>query len=188
MPISQPRNLAVVGDWLIALPRKPASVLDVGIGTGLMGAVVRQYVDYWCEPSLRARHTVLHGIEGHYPYVGQNHYLVYDRIMVGEALALLRAMAAGSYHVCLAVDILEHFEQGAGIEFLQELRRVGRRSLVLVPYKVLPQGAAHGNELEVHRTGWPLAELAKFGRAWADGTAYALDMQGEDAAAGAAPA
>jgi len=96
MPTSAPHNISRVLDIVLSL--RPRSVLDIGVGTGKYGFLLREYLDMWVygdgstwPPRRVAR---IDGIEGCEKYIGEVQRSVYDHIYVGNALDILPSWAA----------------------------------------------------------------------------------------------
>jgi SAM-dependent methyltransferase len=151
VPGSRFEQIEVIVDLMVRL--EPRSVLDVGIGNGLYGLLVRQYVE-GAGPFAPAR-VRLDGIEIFEDYLTGVQRTVYDDIRVGDALDILPGLAAGSYDLALALDVIEHLPDPRGGELLRHLRRVARHVVVTSPRGEFPQGALFGNVHETHVSRWP---------------------------------
>jgi hypothetical protein len=156
MPSSFPDALSVVAAWVQAL--RPASVLDAGIGFGKYGLLFREYLDVSprserpgadaAPPAVR-----IDGIEAWEPYVGPLQRAIYDRIHVGDALAVLPSL--GRYELVFAADVLEHFTRDEGERFLDAAAaHAAVGVLVVTPALDLEQGEVFGNPFERHRSFW----------------------------------
>jgi hypothetical protein len=154
VPSSFPDALSVVAAWVQALG--PASVLDVGIGFGKYGLLFREYLDVAPrgEAGGRDRAAVrIDGIEAWAPYVGALQRAIYDRVYVGDALALLPSL--GPYDLVFAADVLEHFTREDGVRFLDvAAARATLGVLIVTPALALEQGEVFGNPFERHRSAW----------------------------------
>jgi predicted TPR repeat methyltransferase len=156
MPSSFPDALSVVAAWVQAL--RPASVLDVGIGFGKYGLLFREYLDVAPRSDGLAAGAApaavrIEGIEAWEPYVGPLQRAIYDRIHVGDALALLPSL--GRYDLVFAADVLEHFTRDEGERFLDAAAaHAAVGVLVVTPALDLEQGEVFGNPFERHRSFW----------------------------------
>lgn len=167
MPIGCASLVPWIADELIR--RRPALVLDLGIGMGFYGAVVRQYGDMGVQPW----RTHLIGVEGFAGYRNPC-WDLYDQAYVSE-IGMFLATTLETCDAILLLDVLEHFDRDAGLQVLAAAR--GRltptgRLYVGTPAVWMEQGAAHGNEYERHRSLWTAEELMSLGFTvhW-DGTA-----------------
>lgn len=138
---------------------QPRRVLDVGVGSGRMGLLAREYGNI---PWLRTSDAgiVVDGIEGYEPYLGDIQEALYDEIIVGEANDTLAALAASDrrYDLVIAAEILEHFSRDDGTTFLQRCLGVGDVVLLTTPSWYFGQEIAE-NPLETHRSFWSPADL-----------------------------
>lgn len=146
-------------EWL-----QPERVLDIGIGSGRMGFLAREYGN---RPWLRGDPDdgiVVDGIEGYEPYLGNAQRAIYDELIVGEANEVLARIAESDkrYDLVIAAEILEHFRFEEGAEFLRRCRAVGDVVLVTTPSYYFDQEIPE-NPLEAHRSFWSPAELRRAG-------------------------
>ena len=139
---------------------QPRSVLDLGIGMGFYGAVVRQWLDGGMQPW----RTRLLGVEG-FPAYRSPCWDMYDEVVESSIERFLETNA-DRWDAILLLDVLEHFEHAQGVTIVRELcrrRSPGGRLFVGTPAVWMDQGAAHGNELERHRSLWTSDDLRTLG-------------------------
>lgn len=162
MPTSQWSQIGVIVDAMVRLD--PKSVLDVGVGFGKWGFLAREYLEVFPgrEP-YGTRTRRVEGIEAYPPYLGPVHEQVYDLVHRGEALAVLRTLATGSFDLVLLIDVLEHMPRDVGLAVLGEIVRVGRVGLVSVPRDFKERDEAFGNRYEQHVAGWSPGALRAAG-------------------------
>lgn len=161
MPIGCYSLIPYVADALVK--RQPNTVLDLGMGMGFYGAVVRQWLDYGVQP----RRTVLDGVEGFEGYSNPC-WDLYDAIHVCTIHEFLATYPLWKWDAILLLDVLEHFDRDVGSALLMELRAKlhhGGILMVGTPAVYMEQGAAHGNELERHRSLWTAEDLSAAGLA-----------------------
>lgn len=132
--------------------RRPRSVLDAGIGFGLWGVLLRQYLDVWA-----AR---IDGIELDPARVQAHARHVYSRVYVGDIRTLVPRLAARTaYDVILFGDVLEHLPKEDGLSLLA---KAVLQAAVLVVVRV-PLGDGwrkKGREPpDHHRSQWSLEDL-----------------------------
>jgi hypothetical protein len=163
VPSSFPDALSVVASWVQAL--RPASVLDVGIGFGKYGVLFREYLDVSPRgeqgQSYEARSAGIRidGVEAHEPYIGALQRAIYDRIYVGDALAVLPTL--GRYDLVFAADVLEHFTRADGERFLAlSAAHATLGVLIVTPALDLEQDDVFGNPFERHRSFWTPDDFA----------------------------
>jgi SAM-dependent methyltransferase len=155
------RHVRLITDTALALA--PRSVVDLGMGTGKYGFLLREQHDLakadlgWGES--RDWRLRLVGVEAFEQYVTDFQRLIYDEVIVSDARTYL-ARANGSqpehFDVALALDVLEHFTPEDGEAFLAAALQRARHVVVLTPRDYYPQEAhENGNELERHLSWWP---------------------------------
>lgn len=113
--------------------RRPAAVLDAGIGFGLWGVLLRQYLDVWAGRIQPAQWTTrIDGIELD-PRRVQPHALhVYDEIVIGDIRELVpRCAAERRYDVILFGDVVEHLPKQDGRALLDAAVRFAADLVVL---------------------------------------------------------
>lgn len=171
MPFSQSSQISTIVGCAERL--RPASVLDVGVGMGQYGFLLRtnlENIGLFQVNGREARQTPrelwtvrIDGIEGYAGYLTPVHQWAYNDVRIGDALAVLPTIADDQYDLVMAIDILEHFDQAEGIVFLQHCRRIARRmALVSTPKEFIEQHV-EANPLEDHRSVWTQADLAAQG-------------------------
>lgn len=164
MPSSFPDALSVVAAWVQAL--RPATVLDVGIGFGKYGLLFREYLDVSPRSERGERYDAgsatvrIDGVEAYEPYVGPLQRAIYDRIHIGDALAVLPSL--GRYDLVFAADVLEHFTRADGERLLDvAAAHAALGVLIVTPALDLPQGEVFGNPFECHRSAWTPGDFAR---------------------------
>jgi 2-polyprenyl-3-methyl-5-hydroxy-6-metoxy-1,4-benzoquinol methylase len=171
MPFSQTSQLSAIVGLIEQL--NPSSLLDVGAGMGQYGFLARiklEHVNLFCVNGKDARQRPkeewrvrIDGIEGYAGYLTPVHGYAYSHMMIGEAGELLRGMAAGSYELVLAIDILEHYHRPEGLAFLDELKRVASRAVLVSTPKEFCVQEVEANPYEDHRSHWSYEDLARRG-------------------------
>lgn len=144
---------------------RPKSVLDLGVGFGFYGVSVRNFLDYGVKPFK----TWLAGIEGFESYRNPC-WDVYDKIEIGriqdiDFLSLLPP-SKEKWACIMMSDVLEHFEKEEGIAQIDRAKSALARGGILIistPGRFGPQGAAHGNVLERHRSLFISKDLEPLG-------------------------
>ena len=139
-------------------------LLDVGVGGGRMGFLAREYGHLpWMERA-HGDGLVVHGIEGHEPYIGAVQRAVYDELLIGDALELLPRLAEEGrrYDLVIAADIVEHFPDTDGKRFIDRCLDLGRILVIATPSSVFEQELEE-NPLETHRSFWSEEALREAG-------------------------
>lgn len=139
---------------------QPRSVLDLGVGMGFYGAVVRQ----WLDLGVRLWRTKLFGVEGFREYRNPC-WDLYDDIAVTSIEAYLYGDTE-KWDAILLLDVLEHFPHDVGVEILRAAcERLSPKGQLLVgtPAIWMEQDAVYGNEFERHRSLWTVQMLRQIG-------------------------
>lgn len=168
MPVSDHLQISQILDETVRL--KPRSILDVGCGIGIYGALCRVYLE---GDNLYDRENLTFNkkenwkikidcIEGFEKYITDLHRAVYNEIFIDDARKVLNNLNNKAYELVLAIDILEHFQKEDGIAFIKELKRVGKNVIIATPAEPQKQIVPE-NPLEDHRSCWSKEELQSFG-------------------------
>ena len=138
---------------------QPKSVLDVGVGYGKWGVLLREVLEiYEKRYSPTEWTTRIDGIEAHEPYRNVLWGATYNQVCIGDAFQLLDT--AGHYDLVLCGDVIEHFEKPQGLLLLQKMLAKGTVVVVTSPRIFIPQGAEYENSFEIHRSLWSEADFA----------------------------
>lgn len=132
--------------------RRPAKVLDLGIGFGFYGAAVRQWLDFGILPGAG---TELVGVEAWAEYRSPL-WELYDRIYCQPIPDFLDANTE-VFDAILLLDVIEHFPKAEGDRLIPALksRTAPNGQLVIgTPAIFHPQGDYMGNPFERHHSLW----------------------------------
>lgn len=158
MPIGSYSAIPVVATEMIY--RQPKTILDLGLGFGMLGVAARQWIDLGVMPWK----TFLAGVEI-WPEYRNPLWEVYDVIYVRSIQEHLQ-LDQQRYDMVLLGDVIEHFEECEANELLHRLDRLvspGGCSIVITPAVEMEQGPAHGNPYETHRSVWTSEKLRGHG-------------------------
>ena len=141
----------------IAVAVQPQSVLDIGVGFGKYGFLMREYLDLAianeCKEGEFTRTKRIDGIEAFPDYIGNLQRSIYDNIFLGDASKIAEELDH-TYDLILLIDVFEHFEHEQGLKLLEVLRKKSRNILISTPQHVQEQGAEYGNAFETHQFEW----------------------------------
>lgn len=156
--------------WYHTIPRimsrvlieQPASVLDIGIGFGKYGLLLREALDIAHNRYTKDSWTaVINGIEAFGGYHNPVHDFIYNHVdyrPVEEALSDLI-----SYDVILLIDIIEHIDKERGIKMIKELLLHTNKALIIsTPVVPAYQQDYNGNTYERHISRWAITDFAPF--------------------------
>ena len=148
MPMSDYQHIPTVLHYAVALG--PRRVLDVGVGMGTYGFLLREFIDVAKERVQRSEwQTCIEGIEIFEAYRNPIWAYAYDRVHIGDVREILPTLP--SYDLVLLNDVLEHFERNEARELTRESLRHGTAVVATTPNREYPQGTWAGNEAETHR-------------------------------------
>lgn len=141
---------------------KLKSVLDVGVGFGKNGYLLREYFDVREYKKFKPRSWKLKitGVEIFPAYLSELQRKVYTKIIIGDIFKILPKL--GKFEVTLLTDIIEHFPKDKGLELLDKLFQHTKSVIITTPLGFLPQAAIDSNPHEEHKSGWILNDFKKF--------------------------
>jgi len=141
---------------------RPWSVLDVGVGFGKYGVLLREALDIPYERYNKSQWIArIDGIEAFCGYRNPLHDYVYDTVFYKPVSECLDSL--GAYDVVLMIDILEHFTKEQGMELLERLLMHTRKALIIsTPINPAPQEEYIGNSYEAHLSRWTPVDFARF--------------------------
>jgi hypothetical protein len=117
----------------LIVARRPSAVLDAGIGFGLWGHLLRQYLDVWSGRIQRPQWTTrIDGIEIDPSRVQPHSQHLYSHIYSGDIRdEVPRRAGQTPYDIILFGDVIEHVPKGDGIELLRTASLLARDLVVL---------------------------------------------------------
>ena len=139
---------------LDAIPPSTRTLLDVGCGRGIIGALCRIYRT--CER--------LVGVDGHSPSLDHcRRHSLYDELMERDLTDDLLPFADEEFDVVSCVEVVEHLSRAAGEALLSELERIGKLVVVSTPNGFLDQGELDDNPYQRHLSGWTARDFRRRG-------------------------
>lgn len=130
---------------LDSIPIDCKSLLDVGCGRGIIGALCRIY---------RSLDRVV-GLDGFEPYLEFNQRAgFYDHTMLRDLNDTPLPFGTQEFEVVTCIEVIEHLERSAGQKLLNELERIGSRVIITTPNIRFEQNEYDGNTLQRHLSGW----------------------------------
>lgn len=138
---SYPGNRALIFDIIKGL--KPKSILDMGVGTGFYGQIIRKGL-----PDVK-----LDGVEI-FPSYRNELWENYNNITIDD----IRTVPLGEYDLYLMVDIIEHMTKDDGLKLLRKMKGP---VLISTP-RDYDQDEVHGNVYQKHLYKWKIEDFAEF--------------------------
>jgi len=134
----------------------PARVLDVGVGFGRWGMVVREFCDVWFGRVLQPEWQVrVEGVEGFPDNIRDYHAAFYNHIHRADAREVLPEQFQQPWDVVIFGDVLEHFQKPEARQFLQSALAASDYVLVNIPLGgEWPQSDMYHNPYERHLSEW----------------------------------
>lgn len=149
MPQSNSDHMSTVLHYVQAL--NPGCVLDVGIGNGSYGFLIRQYLDIAAErirpEQWQARIDGMDMFEGYHNPIWN---YAYNHVYIGDMRQLIDEV--GSYDLILFNDVLEHVERDEAQVLIIKALQKSKAIIATTPNWQMPQGSWGGNEAETHRS------------------------------------
>jgi len=140
------------------LKRKPQSVLDIGIGNGMYGALIYNYAT-----TLMPWIPVIKGIEA-WPEYRNPMWELYHEVIIKDVN--LVEFAPGTFDVIIMADVIEHMDEAVGQALIAKIKTWLSPSgilLVSTPGIFIKQGPYKGNKYEVHKSLWNNGQAEKAG-------------------------
>jgi len=120
---------------------QPRRVLDIGVGFGKWGLLVREALDFMPGRIDKQDWQVeIDGIDA-FPYDSPLHAWVYDSVRTANVVDVAEELTG--YDLVVLGDVIEHLEKAEGLSLLRKLLASNRNALVSTP--------AHFFEQEVER-------------------------------------
>jgi len=159
MPTSHWRQLNEVMDFVMSI--KPESVLDVGVGFGKYGVLIREYLELWDGRGIYDQWKVrLDGVEIFKSYHNPIYDYIYSHTYFGDALDVIPNLQ--TYDLVLLIDVLEHFTKSDGCTLLDLCFAHGKKVIISTPLYDSRQKSAFGNPHEEHKTYWSKSDLLTY--------------------------
>lgn len=137
-------------DFLELIPRNVKSVVDLGCGRGIVGALLKIYR----EPT----RTV--GVDLFDPYLDfckRNGF--YTEVVRHDLRITPLPFCENEFDLAVSLEVLEHLPMESGKKLLEELERISKRVILSTPQKFFPQPTYDGNVYQQHLSKWTFRDL-----------------------------
>lgn len=140
--------------FLHFVPLNVRSVLDIGCGRGIVGALIRIYRD----PER------IVGVDAFEPYIsfcrrtGQ-----YSHLLNLDVRTASLPFNKDEFDLATALEVIEHMPRADGAHLLDELERVGKLVVVSTPNRYYQQSSYDGNPFQHHLTRWTVSDFVRRG-------------------------
>lgn len=159
MPTSNPKTISPILNYVSK--NVPDSILDIGIGFGKWGALLREYTDILHQRFYKNEWEVLiHGIEIHEKYRNPN-WQHYNQIFIDDACEVLPHVDP-FYELVIFTDVIEHIEKEKALILLKEIFK--KTKTLIVSYCNDEQHGIRDNIHEDHISKWLVSDFMEFGK------------------------
>lgn len=140
---------------LNVIPYDIESLLDLGCGRGIVGALCRIY----------RNPNRLVGMDIFEPYLDFcNKYMLYDKLMKYNLNCLPLPFDNKEFDVVTAIEIIEHLPKGKGEFLLSEMERICRKRIIVsTPNSFFKHAIFDGNVFQLHCSTWNWKDFLKRG-------------------------
>jgi SAM-dependent methyltransferase len=142
----------------------PKSVLDVGVGFGKTGYLIREYLEAWDDRVVPSSWKIqLDGIEI-FPDYHQDSFqhILYNNIWYGDACDY--DYRQQQYDMVVCFDMLEHLPKDKALVLMDKFLDTGKHVLLSIPIGKGWLRAPYGqNPYEAHLAEWEKAEIEAAG-------------------------
>lgn len=143
MPVSDVHGIPAILNEVALL--NPKTVLELGIGFGKWGVLLREILDArYGRCSADRWRTRIDGFEIFSEYENPAWHL-YDKVYEGDFVG-----CHVDYDLVMLIDSLEHVQPAIGRQFLASLIDRNKHLIISVPNGPMPQGETFGNPHEAH--------------------------------------
>ena len=148
----------------IITEQKPKSVLDAGIGFGLWGHLLRQYLDVWCGRITREQWQIrIDGIEIYENRVQPHSRYLYNEVYIGDIRKMVPDIAAQRpYDIIFYGDVLEHLPKEDALQLIKQSIAMAAK-MVVIRIPLGDQWRKQGREPpDHHLSEWVLEDFQGF--------------------------
>jgi len=134
----------------LKIPINAESIVDVGCGRGIIGALVRIYRN----PSR------LVGLDIYREYLNFCNWLnLYDELYEYDLRNIPLPFEEAEFDVATCIEVLEHLPKRQGLALLDDLERIAKMVIVTTPNVSFQQDYYDGNPHQQHLSAWSLEDF-----------------------------
>lgn len=146
-------NYHIFSDLLHVVEQiRPKSILDVGIGFGILGGLYREVLELYYGRRLEQRSIKIDGMEVFERYRNPMWDLFYDQVFLGNALEIIDGLSR--YELITAVELIEHFEKKQGKQLINKFLEHAALVIITSPRVFIQPNDPWGNKYAMHRSLW----------------------------------
>ncbi|MEM2105329.1 MAG: class I SAM-dependent methyltransferase [Candidatus Bathyarchaeia archaeon] len=136
------------------IPIETNSLIDVGCGRGIIGALARIY----------RNPKRLVGVDVFRPYLNFcSCHSLYDELYNHDLTKTPLFFRDKEFDVATCIEVLEHIPKSDGEKLLNELERIAKKVIITTPNGLLPQKPLDGNPFQRHVSYWSVKDFTKRG-------------------------
>lgn len=141
----------------------PKTILDIGIGYGRWGMLLREFLEVWGDGNFSAEwKRTVDGVEIFADYIKPYHRHFYNEIHIGDALKFLEN-SVKKYDLIICGDVLEHFIKEDAFKVIDLCLSKGKYVMINIPVGTnWKQGPVNGNDYERHRSEWTNSDFKRY--------------------------
>ena len=117
----------------LSLAVRPRRILDLGMGTGKYGFLLREQTDLAYSRAPEEWQLHLTGVEGHAEHIGPHQRSVYDEIEIAEISEFVEGYDDERFDLTLLIDVIEHFAPADAKALVDRVLVLSRYLLISTP-------------------------------------------------------
>jgi SAM-dependent methyltransferase len=136
------------------IPKNVKSVIDIGCGRGIAGAIIRIYRDP----------QKLVGVDVYKPYLDFCKKMrIYTEILQWDLRNLPLPFNDSEFDLAISLEVLEHLPKVKGLLLIEELERIANQVIITTPTIFFKQPLYDKNPFQKHISIWRCNELKQKG-------------------------
>lgn len=156
MPSSDPSTVGWFAYWLTTL--QPKKILDVGIGFGRYGFMIREFLEVWNNRYHKKDWTIrIDGIEIFEDYITPIHEYLYDNIHITDIRQFCKNCE--KYDLIILGDVIEHMPRNDGFKIIDILKKKCRWMIIQTPLGFMLQPPVFDNMYEEHVSSYNVSDF-----------------------------